>query len=338
MPPNRSTAPFNMLSADPAQIRFLRVLIFTLSLSCGLTAAVNVAVDPFGFFGFNRTGLFFSDERTFKRTQVRHYPHDALLLGDSRVGYIDPAEIRAPRFFNAAFAGATLEETLAFWERYEGNARLIVLGLLYSDLSEEARPGERFEPPGWRDYLRHALSIELFVRSTQAAARWHAGRPSTYRDNGSRAAIAEEIADLKAGALVRPARWPGPSGKEPDLAGPARTPCADRTRGSASAAPSARVSRLAAIARLAEKRGARLIVFVHPRHREILKSGDYATPSADLIDALCRLPLTFIDLTDSRYSDPDFFWITDHTHYKPEVGAAIITDVLRRSGVWVETR
>jgi hypothetical protein len=166
--------------------RFLVVFVFSLSLACGLVAAANVAVDPFGYFGFNRTGLFFDDERTFKLLQAHRYPHQALLLGDSRTAYVNPEAIRTPRFFNAAFGGASLDKMVWFWEHYGGNARVVVMGVLWTEVDRNAPVSERLTERSWRDPIRYALSFELLWRSydgvpgsrrptTRTAAEW----PST---------------------------------------------------------------------------------------------------------------------------------------------------------------
>lgn len=325
-----------LLRAPPAA-RFLVVFVFALSLGCGLVAAVNVAVDPFGFFGANRTGLFFNDERTFKLMQVRNYPHDALLLGDSRVAYIDPEDMTKPRFFNAAFGGASLDEMLWFWENYDGNARLLVIGLLYADFSGRPAIDEELKAHTWRDYFRYALSFELLKRSMEALERWRMGEPPTYNENGSRSARekrVEELAQTTAGAFLSKAAQPAVDATEVD-------PCSRPERRSRRDAADPRWERLQRIADIAERRGVKLVLFMHPRHPDDLFGHKEQTRDRQFvsrINFLCSLDAKFLDFTASDFSDPRNFWLADRLHYKPEVGLSLLTEVLRRSGVEVKMK
>jgi hypothetical protein len=313
------------------------------SLTCGLAAAVNVAVDPFGYFGLNQTGLFFDDERSFKLVQVRHYPHEALLFGDSRSAYVDPAPIRTPRFFNAAFGGATFEEIVWFWEHYTGRARVVVVGILEGDVGGEAKVSEQFSGRSWRDPFRYTLSFELLRRSLDAVKRWRAGVPPTYHDNGSRIIadkyIREAMATGTASALVTSRYVPGAI--PPNT--PVRNLCADGTARPPLSEPVPRgIRRIGRMAELARERGARLILFLQPRHQKVLDEGGgsdpgkkYAGPPGPLTAYICDQKIDFFDLTAS-YSDPSYFWTTDRTHYYPHVGVAILEEILRASGVRVE--
>jgi hypothetical protein len=316
----------------------MAVLSFVLLLACGLAAAVNVAVDPFGYFDLNQTGLFFDDERTFKLLQVRRYPHDALLLGDSRSAYVDIGPIAAPRFFNAAFGGASLDEIVWFWEHYTGNARVVVLGMLESDAGGEAKLGEQFANRSWRDPFRYALSFELLGRSLESVRRWRAGEPPTYHDNGSRIIarkyIGEAIEHGSASPLVLSPYVPG--GTPPNTA--ARNLCsgpAPRRPGADAIPPGWK--RIGRMAELARERDAKLILFLQPRHQTVLDEDPrgYPGPPEMLTAYICDLGLDFFDLT-ANYTNPDYYWATDHTHYFPAVGLSVLEEILRATGVPVE--
>ena len=83
--------------------------------STGFVAGFNVAVDPFGYFGTNRIGYYFSSEREFKYSIVKSYDYNAIILGDSRIAFTDPAYIARPefRFVNGGIGGSSLAEQKA---------------------------------------------------------------------------------------------------------------------------------------------------------------------------------------------------------------------------------
>ena len=86
-------------------------------------------VDPFGFFGVNRTGYYFNSEREFKLQQVDIVPHDGLLLGNSKMAYVDPDDLPGYEFFNAAFSGAKPLEMLQFLEVHSEGVDKVALAL-----------------------------------------------------------------------------------------------------------------------------------------------------------------------------------------------------------------
>ena len=116
-------------SKGRAARRHALVLGLSVLLILQSIAAVNIAVDPFGFFGLNQVGFFFNAEREFKPRQIHVYPHRALLLGNSKMAYVDPDDLPGYGFFNAAFSAAKPEEMLAFLEKNIDGVELIALAL-----------------------------------------------------------------------------------------------------------------------------------------------------------------------------------------------------------------
>ena len=99
------------LAGDPASRRVpgrparrhIAVLAVLVLAVLQIIAAINIAVDPFGFFGTNHVGYYYNSERELKQKQIRNYPHRALLLGNSKMAYVDPDLLRSwasttPRF------------------------------------------------------------------------------------------------------------------------------------------------------------------------------------------------------------------------------------------------
>src|SRR2546429_9163556 len=112
----------------PAARRFVLLSLGLAGGLCGAIGLLNYVVDPYNRFGNNRLGVYISAERESKSTEVQRYPHNALLLGNSRMAMIPVAGASGFRFFNAAFAGATAEELYYFIIHYAKKEELVVLG------------------------------------------------------------------------------------------------------------------------------------------------------------------------------------------------------------------
>ena len=114
-----------------------RFVLLALGLALGLTGGVallNLIVDPFNRYGLNHLGVYISAERECKSTYVTRFPHDALLVGNSREIRIPPAQLEGFRFFNGAFSGATPEEIYFFLQHFARHQRLVVLAV---DIGEQ---------------------------------------------------------------------------------------------------------------------------------------------------------------------------------------------------------
>jgi len=111
-------------------------------------ALLNWEVDPFDKLGHNLIGVYNSSERDAKPQMLVRYPHDGLILGSSRMTFIDPRTIRGYRFFDGAFSDAMPEEMLDFFRVYATNEKLVVIGLDFQMFNETYAPirPDRFKP------------------------------------------------------------------------------------------------------------------------------------------------------------------------------------------------
>ena len=94
--------------------RFVLLVLGTSFAVAGGLALLNYVVDPYNRFGHNRLGVYISAERESKSMQVRHYSHNALLLGNSRMAMVPADRLNGFHFFNGAFGGGTAEEAYYF--------------------------------------------------------------------------------------------------------------------------------------------------------------------------------------------------------------------------------
>ena len=130
--------------------RARRYVLLSLGLAGALAGGLgllNYCVDPYNRFGHNRLGVYISAERESKSIAVRRYPHNALLLGNSRMAMIPVAQLNGFRFFNGALGGATAEESYYFAYHYATRQDLVELGVDLGAGDPHTFKVDIFKPP-----------------------------------------------------------------------------------------------------------------------------------------------------------------------------------------------
>jgi len=106
----------------------------------GGSAVTNWLVDPFGKLRRNEIAIYSSSEREAKPQMIHVNPHDGIVVGSSRVTYIDPSSIDRYRLFNAGFSEAMPEEILEFLKLFAVKQRLVVAALDFIMFNERNYP------------------------------------------------------------------------------------------------------------------------------------------------------------------------------------------------------
>src|SRR5438105_4486574 len=78
--------------------------------------ATIALVDPWLRFNFDMDNISLWREREGKPWLIGIYPHNAVLIGTSKLAHVNPADVDTSEytFFNASFAGALPEEMCSF--------------------------------------------------------------------------------------------------------------------------------------------------------------------------------------------------------------------------------
>jgi len=303
---------------------------FALALAvCVLTvlqsvAAVNIAVDPFGYFGFNQVGFHFNSEREFKQRQIDIYPHRGLLLGNSKMAYVDPDLIEGYDFFNAAFSAAKPEEVLKFLEAHAAGNEYVALAIDHRVfLRYDERELELVERR-WSDWLRYSLSLELLDKSFEALGLWLLGTPSLYKQNGARTTAELEARDYLTEGI---GYWDRLDEREDEYS--RITPVFEPER----------LEQFRRMKQILDRHGIAHVVFMSPlniHEQGAIGWKKYWASNPNylaLVEDLRSIFPEFRDYSDSRYSGAENFWPTDFKHYRPEVGAEIIRAMLAEQGI-----
>ncbi len=172
-----------------------RYALLSLGLAAALVVGVgllNFFIDPFNRFGNNRLGVFFAAERESKPRMALKYPHNALLLGNSRIGMTLADQLDGFHFFNAAFAGGTSEEAYYFLKRYAWKDELVVIGVDPGQCDPPELKGDIFAPTTMTMTLSNVVSASTLKYSVMAVLEHLRGRPGMMNPDGS----------------STPARWP----------------------------------------------------------------------------------------------------------------------------------
>jgi hypothetical protein len=295
---------------------YRRFALAALAVAMGLTgglALLNYLVDPYNRYGLNRLGVYISAERQWKATEVRRYPHNALLLGNSRMAGIPPRELRGFRFFNAAFSGATAEEIYYFAKHFATNIDLVVLGvdLGACDPHPSLLVGDIFAPPSCRAVLDNLFNLNTVECSLRTIDGHLSGRPKPNGPDGSYNGLPWfENADENNPALRdwTLAAWEHIADSYP-------TPAPEK------------LSYYRKLADCLRQRGIPCVVFIPPLH-EKLAQHLRSLPNLAAYQAwrreLSGIFSNIVDLSFSSYGAADNFFKVDPVHFRPEVGVRMI--------------
>jgi hypothetical protein len=296
-----------------------RYVLLTLGLAGALAGGLgllNYWVDPYNRFGHNRLGVYISAERESKSTEVRRYPHNALLLGNSRMAMIPVAQLDGFRFFNGALGGASAEETYYFVYHYATQQDLVVLGVDLGAGDPPELKGDIFLPPSLTSDLNNLLSLSTVEYSFRTIGEHWRGQPTSLRRDGSfDAARWFELYDREDRSRLV---WQLErlKGELDNYAGTCRE----------------RMSFYVKLADCLRQRGITCVVLVPPLHEDVAKYVQTSRARAGLETWRRQLGTIFphvVDLSFSAYGAAENFFKCDPAHFKPEVGVKLLnTEVI----------
>jgi hypothetical protein len=286
------------------------------SLALGLSGAailfiggLNYGVDPYNRFGRNRLGVYISAEREFKSVEVRRYPHDAVLIGNSRINIIPVGQLRGYRFFNASFAHASTEEIYYFIDRFVHDQKLLILGADTCEGDPPELQGDIFAPQGWDAALDNLLSLRTAEYSIRTIfMHWKGEPPDLSPDGSGETTRWFRLYDRDDPAFLK---W--------ELA---------RLRTEASRTKAPGIERMRFYRKIADclrARGVTCVVMVPPLNAAVAASVPaeaYQQWRRDLDSIFPHV----VDLSHSRYGAEENFFKRDPVHFKPLPGVEMINN------------
>ncbi len=146
--------------------RYLIVSGIAIAVILLLMVAVNFIVDPYNRLGNNKTAVYFWNERQTKDA-ILSYDHQAVLMGSSKTGYVNPDDLTCYRFYNASIRGAVPEEMFFYLKKYLRHEKLVLIGFDFYMFNERELPLVRIKD--WDDF-RYSTAEYLVGGHTVSAS------------------------------------------------------------------------------------------------------------------------------------------------------------------------
>jgi hypothetical protein len=296
-----------------------RYVLLALGLAIGLTggmALLNFIVDPFNRYGNNRLGVYISAERECKSTYVQRFPHDALLVGNSREIRIPPGRLEGFRFFNGAFSGATSEEVYYFLQHFALHQRLVILAVDVGEQDPAERHGDIFAPKGLTPTLDNLFNLQTTEYSIRTISESLSKNPQPIgRDGlvpvGSSMLDADRDDPEREAYLIESMQrmWVGYH-----------------------CPPLEQMSFYVKISGCLRQRGIPCVVVIPPTHEAVARSAQSGPTAEEVVAWKRQLGTIFFHVIDLSFSSDDAatnFYRADPIHFKPDVGVRFMnTEVL----------
>jgi hypothetical protein len=293
-------------------------VLLTLGLAGGLIgglALLNFIIDPYNRYGLNRLGVYISAERECKSTYVTRYPHDGLLMGNSRENRTQPDRLEGFRFFNAAFSGATAEETYFFLQHFARHERLVVLSVDLGAQNSAERHGDIFAPKGLTSAVDNLLNLETTGYSIRTIFESFSKHPQRIGPDGT----------VPESNWVRVA-----SRNDPQAAAFAVNLLRNVWHGYH--CPSlAQMSDYVRIRDFLRDRAIPCVVVIPPMNEAVAQSLQSSPAAAEVAAWKRQLETIFpqvVDLSISSYGAATNFYPCDPLHFKTEVGNRLLNEAV----------
>jgi hypothetical protein len=289
-------------------------VLLALGLAGGLMgglALLNLWVDPFNRFGNNRLGVYISAERECKPVYIQRFPHDALLIGNSRAARIPPAALNGFRFFNAAFSGATTEETYYFLEHFAWHERLVILAADIGSCDPAELHGDIFAPKGLGSALDNLLNLQTTMYSIRTIADSLSENPDPIGLDGAAQTLdwvrhADEGDPRKNAYMIKILQQAWNGYHCPTLG---------------------QMSFYVKISECLRQRAIPCVVVIPPTHEDVARSAQSGVTAAEVAAWKRQLRAIFphvIDLSFGPYGAATNFYRSDPVHFKPDVGIRLM--------------
>ncbi len=281
------------------------------------------AVDPYGALGRNSIGIYAESERQAKPAMLRAAAPTTVLIGSSKVSYIDPG-VLGPRTFNASFAAAMPEEIVNFLRHHVPRGSRVVVGLdsfMMNTLAYPLAPETFSEEVSLFEDVTYLFGLRPAGAAVMAVASHAMDAPPALLPDGQRN-TADRMARHNAMTGFDHAYW----------LNHVRT----RYFTDFAYAPE-RVEALHDLRRVAEERDFTLHVFINPVSQPVRAVID-SLPAVKHVrrfqeDVRTALPGA-VDLSrDPDFADPALYFRFDPFHYLPSTGADVLRKVMAQPPV-----
>ena len=293
--------------------RFTLVMLAMSMFFVGGPVLLNWLVDPYDRFGNNRYGIFIMAEREMKASEVLRYPHNALLIGNSRIASIPVAPFKDFRFFNASFAAASAEEIYWFLYHHAHKQELVVIGIDLGTQDPPVLQGDIFKRGDWAVEMEHLVNLQTLEYSIKTLTSHWSGKVTRYLADGS---IAEPD-------------WGNPNKKDDPLVGERHMESLKSAMADRFLTHQRSLSFYRKIGDMLRERKIACVVVMPPMHEQVIRHFDAVNLQGECqawVDEIRAIFPNIVNLTSSIYGAAPGFYYRDPVHYKPEVGVRFMNE------------
>jgi hypothetical protein len=285
------------------------------ALFVGGPVLLNYFVDPYDRFGNNTAGIYIMAEREMKGTEVERYPHNALLIGNSRIAEIPVSQLKMDgyRFFNGSFAAASAEEIYWFIHHHAHNQELVVLGIDMGTQDPPILQGDTFRRGDWAAATEHLVNLQTVEYSIKTLASHWSGKHTRYLRDGSVAAM----------------DWGEPGKKDDPLVGKRHLESLKAAMAFRLQPPPRKLSFYRKIADTLRERKIPCVIVMPPVHEDVIRHIEAVNVRGEYLSWLEEIRSIFpniVNLTSSPYNAASEFYSRDPVHYRPEVGVRFMNE------------
>ncbi|MFT3722025.1 MAG: hypothetical protein QM773_00445 [Hyphomonadaceae bacterium] len=346
-------------------MRYLLYLLGVMILSLGAFAAagyVVIRLDPEDRLDMAR--IVFAPDVISKKKLVSIIPHDALLLGSSRMMEVSPKDVQGVQAYNAGMGGATPERIRDFLEAFAQPDSTAVIEFDFFMWNEAHTPLERnwfvdsaadSAPAAGNQESHHEQAIETWVARfipSSYGQQIFSERNYVFNLGTLARALAGQSAVRTGGGNTNAEPLTYPDGQifnesklklhEACLNPPG---CIERARQLTEAAleghfgrfvySETRVHTMEQIRTILRQRNIRYVVLIGPEHEVFLPAlmSDRLAPFFQRFKSdVRRIFPDACDFADGSYANPANYYSWDPFHYLPKTGARLINQCITTKG------
>jgi hypothetical protein len=312
--------------------KYLKIYLCAVIVYFTLCAASVWLVDPYNELGRNKIGLYYFIYRKTKESILR-VPHNAVLIGSSKTLYIKPKDLNCFDFYNASVIQSFPEEYYFYFKKYLRDEKLIIIGLDFYMFNERQFPTGTGQE--WKERrfgaLEYLTSFNAFKDSLRSVYKRFVlnQQPPKINEQGGTGYFNRNKQIFVNFTLDNEDQL------TPTLIAEQHQKALDLLhyhylRRYQLSQP--RLEYLKKIKALAKEKNIKLLVFINPYHKEVLKLIDDMGLTSQFVSWKAYVKEIFPDAKDfsnDNYSTDDSFPQNDHSHYYPEVGAQMINQQLQ---------
>lgn len=296
---------------------YARMLIGITALVLGITAALNILIDPYDLYGLNRFGIFIGAEREAKQRWIRDRDHDAVLMGSSKLDFVDPGTLEDFTWFNASMGGVQPEEIEEFIRLHVFDVEGVIIGFDFFMFNESCFPIRPSMQLTAEHYLfRYPLNLKSLEYCWHTVRKGLLGRPPVTLPSGQ----------------MNPAKTEEKDATSEVIDYSDGIPYLEEHHYKNYLFSEERLERLRELRRTLETRDIPFVAILNPMNeavRERIREREDLEPLFQRFKQELRAIFPdLLDLSESRFADKHGFYKLDPLHFRPETGTELLNEIV----------